>query len=69
MNTTVEAGISILLGVLVLAGIALIVSQNANTSNVVSTGLSGVANLVSVAISPVSGSSTGAYNTSASTPF
>lgn len=69
MNTTIEAVISIFLAVVVLAGIALIVSQNSNSSSVISSATGGIANMLSVAISPVAGSATGSFNTSTGTPY
>lgn len=69
MDTTVEAVLSIVLAVVALTGIALVVSKNSNTTNVISTGVGGLANMITVAISPVSGSAPGAYNTSSGLPY
>jgi hypothetical protein len=57
----VMAGIAAIIG---LAVIAIVVSQNANTVNVLGSFFSGVTNLIAVAISPITGQSvTGANAT------
>lgn len=46
---------SIFLAAISLALVAVLVSRNSNTSNVISASTSGVSNLIKAAVSPVSG--------------
>jgi hypothetical protein len=55
MNTIVEAGVTIALAVIGLAIISVIISRNANTTEVIRAGASGLANNLAVAASPVTG--------------
>lgn len=53
----VTALVSIVLGIISLAALAVIVSPNAQTGNVIKAGAGGLAQDIGVAVSPVSGSS------------
>jgi hypothetical protein len=57
MNTFVEAGVTIALAVVGLATVSILVSKNAQTSNVFQAGASSFNNALGVAESPVTGSS------------
>lgn len=58
MSTFTEAMVTIALGFMVVAGLAVFVSKNANTSNVIQASASGFGNILDVAISPVTGATT-----------
>lgn len=62
-NSMVEAGVTIALAIIGLAIIATLVSRNANTTGVVQSVASGLANNIGVAASPVTGAQV-ALNTS-----
>jgi hypothetical protein len=58
MNDSLMTGVvSIALGILGVATLAVIFSQNANTSNVIQAGGSALANNIIAAVSPISGGS------------
>jgi hypothetical protein len=57
VGETIAAGVAAIIG---LAVIALLVSQRANTANVIGAAAGGLSNLIGVAISPVTGAQTGA---------
>lgn len=55
MNTLTEAGVTIALAVISLAMVSAIISRKANTSGVVQSISSGLANNIAVATAPVTG--------------
>lgn len=55
MNAFVEGGVTIALAVVGLAMLSVLVSKNADTSNVIRSGASGFGNVLGVAAAPVSG--------------
>lgn len=48
----------IIAAIVTLAALAVVVSNSANTSNVLTAGLGGITNLVKVALSPITGGGT-----------
>jgi hypothetical protein len=58
MSTFVEAAVTIALGFMALAGLAVLLSKNATTATVIQAGASGFGNVLDVAISPVTGATT-----------
>jgi membrane DNA delivery protein len=58
MSTFVEAMVTIALGFMALAGLAVLLSKNATTASVIQAGASGFGNVLDVAISPVTGATT-----------
>ena len=58
MSTAVEAAVTIALGFMALAGLAVLLSKNATTASVIQAGASGFGNVLDVAISPVTGATT-----------
>ena len=58
MSSFTEMIVTISLGFMVLAGLAVLVSKNATTATVIQAGASGFGNVLDVAISPVTGATT-----------
>lgn len=58
MDRLTEAMVTIALGFMAVAGLALFISKNANTANVIQASASGFGNVLDVAISPVTGATT-----------
>lgn len=59
MDKIIESGTTILMGVIGVAILAVIVSQRANTSNVLTAGGNAFASILNAATGPVSGSGFG----------
>lgn len=55
MDRLTEAAVTIALGFMAVAALALFISKNANTANVIQASASGFGNVLDVAISPVTG--------------
>lgn len=55
MNQLVEAGATIALAVVGLAGLSVVLSRNANTASVIQASASGFGNALGVATAPVTG--------------
>lgn len=55
MNSAVEAVVTIAVAIVALAGLAVLVSRNANTPAVIQSAASGFNNAIDTAISPVTG--------------
>jgi hypothetical protein len=55
MSSFTEMIVTIALGFMALAGLAVLISKNANTAQVIQAGASGFGNVLDVAISPVTG--------------
>jgi PRD1 phage membrane DNA delivery len=58
MDRFMEMVVTIALGFMVVAGLALLISKNANTAGVLQASASGFGNVLDVAISPVTGATT-----------
>ena len=56
-NDLVSSAVTVMVGIVGLATIAVLVSKNANTSGVISAAASGFASDLSAAVSPVTGGS------------
>lgn len=61
MSQIGPAFVAVVTGVIGLAIVAVIVSQNAQTSSVISSGGGALAGIISAAVAPVSGSSSNAF--------
>lgn len=61
MNQVGPAFVAVVTGVIGLAIVAVLVSQNAQTSGVISSGGGALAGIISAAVSPVTGSSSNTF--------
>lgn len=69
MSQLTESIVTIGVAIIGLATLAVIVSNRANTANVISSGASGFARVLDAAVSPVTGGSFGGFNTNFGTQF